>query len=344
MQTLAPTELSPPPELALPATENRWSGARSYRKFVFGSMLDQAEIRIDALRNTYDPAAWKIAIKISKCCVNPIVISENSGEKIFLAEQRCKSRICPRCAHLRARALSMRIGDLVRDMDSPRFLTLTVRSNDQSLRDQLNFLRRKFASLRRTELWDYHVRGGVYTIEITFNSTTKQWHPHLHAIIDGSYFPHSELLSLWTRMVGDHCGVDIRLVIGVRKLANYLAAYVAKSCDLKHFESEQLAEWAVETHGLRLAQTFGSMHARKVIEKEEEASYYRTIDLDVNMVVTLANAGSNEARILLNHLTGNRPMLAANFVQGVDEFMNRKRRREKKPARPTNLQLTMPIN
>ncbi|KKM08310.1 hypothetical protein LCGC14_1725160 [marine sediment metagenome] len=341
MQTLLDTELSPPPELAVPATEDRWSGSRSYRKFAFGSMLDESEIRIDALRNTRDEAAWKIAVKISKCCVDPIVVSENSGEKIFLAEQRCKSRICPRCAWMRSRSLANRISELVHDMDSPRFLTLTVRSNDQSLRNQLMHLRRKFASMRRTELWGYHVRGGVYTIEITFNAKTKQWHPHLHAIIDGGYFPHAELLNLWESLVGDQCGVDIRLVVGVRKLANYLAAYVSKSCDLDHFEPEQLAEWAVETHGLRLAQTFGSLHANKVAEEEEETSYYRTINLDVNMIVTFANAGSDEARTLLNHLTGNRPMVSVSFEEAADDFMNGKRRRKKKPCKPRNLQYAM---
>ena len=340
MQALVTSELGPPPELTLSATESRYWGSRTYRRFAFGTLLSESEIRIDALRNTGNEAAWKIAVKLTTCCVNPVIVNLNSGEKFFLAEQRCKSRICPRCSQIRARQLAGRVSDLVREMESPRFLTLTVRSNDQSLQEQLRFLRRRFAVMRRSELWAYHVRGGVYTIEITFNSQTQQWHPHLHAIVDGTYFPHSELLHLWQHIVGDQCGVDIRLVVGVRKISNYLAAYVAKSCDLDRLAPNELAEWAIQTHGLRLAQTFGSFHGVKAVEVEADESAYRSMDLDVNWVITLANSGCEVSRQIINHLTGNHQLLADDFLDLVEIFQFGKKGSNRKIAKPANLQQT----
>lgn len=341
MQTLATTEVQLPPELALYPYSERFESNRSYRKYAFGSMIVESEKRIEALRHTKCHPAFKIATKLHTCCKDPLIINLNSGEKYFLAEQRCKSRICPRCAKIRATELSHRVCELVRTMEAPRFVTLTMRSTNENLRDQLRRLRKNFASLRRSELWGYYVQGGIYTVEITFNPATSQWHPHIHMIIDGSYIPHGELLKRWEFVVGDSAGVDIRKVIGVRKIANYLAAYVAKSCDLSHLTPDRLAEWAIETHGLRLAQTFGSLHGIKVVAQEPDEVSYRPLGLDVNWIVTLASSGSENCRQILNHLSGNCKVLSEEFEELIIEHEFGKKGSNRKIVKPTNLQLSL---
>lgn len=274
----------------------------SYRIQAFGPLLDESERRLMAMIASRDPDASAIARKLSACCRNPMLVTVDDGARYFITENRCKSRVCPRCSQIRAKQLSHRISALIHRMDAPRFLTLTVRSTDAPLADQVKYLRRRFAAMRRTPQWTKHVTCGVYTLEITHNALTNQWHPHLHAIIDGSYWPHRDLLTLWEGVVHDQAGVDIRAVHGVRKLANYLAAYVAKSCDLSKLPSGKLAEWAVATHGLRLAQTFGRLQICKPQTEPAEPPILSNIMIDLNRLAYDASWGNQTASAILKTL------------------------------------------
>lgn len=187
-------------------------------------------------------------------------------------------------------------------MNDPRFLTLTCRSTHLPLRDQIQHLTRRFAAMRRNRRWPKHVHGGIYTVEITYNAAADQWHPHLHAIIDGTYWPQAEILDLWQTVLHDHGGVDIRAIRGIRKLANYLAAYVAKSCDLTRLSKSNLAEWAIETQSLRLAQTFGSIHRFKPSHEEPEHHPTQHVAFDINELATWAQAGEMNALRLIQSL------------------------------------------
>lgn len=273
--------------------------SRAYRHRAFGPLLPEADRRAIDLAATTHPGARRIAVKLLTCCLHPVIISVDLGTRLYLAEQRCRSRVCPRCSRIRANQLAHRITELVHLMDAPRFLTLTIRSTCSPLRDQVNRLRARFAAMRRSAAWATHVTGGVYTIEITHNPDSGQWHPHLHAIIDGRFWLHSDLLATWQRVVHDHAGVDIRAVHGARKLANYLAAYVAKSCDLSRLLPRELAAWAVETHGLRLAQTFGDLHAMKPQNDPREPTINRLIDVCVNRIAYEESWGDSMAGRIL---------------------------------------------
>lgn len=278
------------------STEN-WIAA--YQRIAFGQHLAELHNRIEALDASTEPGAAKIAAKLFCCCRQPVIVSYTDPERYRIVESRCKSRVCPRCSRIRAKALSHRISDLIHQMNDPRFLTLTIRSNDKPLSEQVKHLRRRFAAMRRTEAWKKHVHQGVYTIEITYNERRKQWHPHVHAIVDGEFWIQADLLALWEKLVNDQAGVDIRAVHGVRKLANYLACYVAKSCDLSKLAPEQLVEWAIETHGLRLAQTFGGLQACKPQTEAAEPLPIELVELDPRDIAVRAEAGSELALDLL---------------------------------------------
>ena len=285
---------------------NSWDElpCRAYRRNAFGSLLIESHRRIKLLCHDINSPAWNIGHKLASCCSQPQIISLNNGERYYLTESRCRSRLCPRCSKIRARMLAQRVGALVHHMDSPRFLTLTIRSHPGDLRDLLKFLRTRFAMLRRTLYWKSLVRGGIYTVEITWNAKSKEWHPHLHAIIDGNYIPQADLVKVWSQVVGDDAGVDIRKVSSIRKISNYLAAYVSKSCDLSNLPPDQLVEWAIETHALRLAQTFGSYHANKPSEDRVMCCSYSKLQVDVNQLAYKAELGDEKCLQVLSALSG----------------------------------------
>lgn len=286
----------------------------AYRRRVFGKLLPQAQDRILMLLQQPAEQLHDLANKLQNCCTSPQIISLNEGERYYLTESRCRSRLCPRCSKIRAAMLGQRIAGIVHHMDSPRFLTLTIRSTPGSLRNQLRHLRKRFAAMRRTFEWLAHVRGGVYTLEITYNQSTSQWHPHLHAIIDGSYFPHPDLLKLWSQICDDESGVDIRKVVGIRKIANYLAAYVSKSCDLSNLPPDQLCEWAIETQSLRLAQTFGSYHANKPASDKVMVCSYTKLPVNVNALAAKAELGDERCESVLRALSGSSPCDRPDFM------------------------------
>ena len=177
-----------------------------------------------------------------------------------ISAPRCRDRACPRCAALRSRQTAAQAEVAISAMDAPRFVTLTVRSSTAALRDQLKALRAAFSRLRRTRAWKSHVRGGIYTVEITRNGRTGLWHPHLHALVDGVYFPQAELAAAWREATGDSDIVDIRQIHGKKAAARYVAKYATKPSDVASWPSSSICEWAAGIAGSRLIATFGSLH------------------------------------------------------------------------------------
>lgn len=275
----------------------------AYRLRVFTDRdLATVERRIDALRAHPEPLGARIAHKLDRCCREPMVFQCTETATYRIHEARCRSRVCPRCARFRAWSLTTRITECVKRMDAPRFLTLTMRSSDSPLREQLITLRKHFANLRRSPLWKKKVVAGVYAIEVTINEETRLWHPHIHVIMDGDFVAQRQLLAVWESIVGDRAGVHIRIVPSASQIARYISSYVVKTSHLDKLSTASLAEWAIELHGLRLAQTFGALHGVKVIDDPEPHPRSRPFEFDLDVTAWMARAGCRKSDDLLLQL------------------------------------------
>lgn len=216
-----------------------------------------------------DPRWRRLAGKLAGCCMHSQVITRGDGAAV-VCESRCKSRLCPRCNYIRSRRVLAKAIAILARCDQPKMLTLTLRSTDDPLRDQITRLTRSFKELRRSKLWKGEVSGGAYVIEVTRNHATGRWHPHLHAIIDANYIAQSALADRWELITEDSRVVDIRAVYSRGQAAQYVAGYVSKSSDIAHLPDHLIPEWAENLHGMRLMQTFGSMHGVKAEEPERD--------------------------------------------------------------------------
>ncbi|GAJ25004.1 unnamed protein product, partial [marine sediment metagenome] len=47
------------------------------------------------------------------------------------------------------------------------------------------------------QAWSRHVRGFIWAIEITYNADDDTWHPHIHILFDGTYWPWPALKDAW---------------------------------------------------------------------------------------------------------------------------------------------------
>lgn len=214
----------------------------------------------------------KLASRLGDCCAHPVLYRDADSAAFRTGWGRCNSRLCPLCRDIRAKELRSGLDKILKQCDSLKFLTLTIRANDDPLKDQIAHLKASFRRLRQTSLWSRTCQGGVYLVEVTFNSRTNQWHPHLHCIIDSSYIPHRELKRQWIESSGGSHVVDIRAVHSRHQLASYLSSYVTKGSSIEKIPARCVAEWAFNVAGMRLVHTFGNLHGKPWKRKKKQST------------------------------------------------------------------------
>lgn len=181
----------------------------------------------------------------------------NHGD-IKIVPDYCHDRFCEPCGRQRQAVIRLNLTDKL--LDHPhRFLTLTLRSGPESLTELLDRLLRCFKRLRATTFWKEKVYGGAAFIELTINTDTGAWHPHLHVILDGKWLDHALLRPLWRQITGDSYVIDIRLIRNREKTIHYITKHSTKALppSVIH-DSAALEEAVVALRGRKLCYTFGS--------------------------------------------------------------------------------------
>lgn len=225
---------------------------------------------VAALTNTNYPDMNRIGARLADCCTTALIRHSANASSTRPWLPRCGSRLCPFCGRSRSARIAEQLQAHIETMKAPRHITLTFRSRTEDLGVQLNMLRAAFSKLRRHKEWAKRVTGGLYTIEITRNAQTGLWHPHLHVVVDGEYFPQPLLAKLWSQHMpgGEH--VWITKVDASRNAAWELAKYVGKPPDAEHWTALAILHFAMATQGTRMLQTFGNLHGVKLPEPDEK--------------------------------------------------------------------------
>ena len=97
----------------------------------------------------------------------------------------CNDRLCPLCAWDRSRIARERIKTLFDRLTHPALITLTIPNRATIRKHNYTLFRqrvRQFIAQRKE--W---IRGGVYSIETTYNRTEQTWHIHAHILADLSH-------------------------------------------------------------------------------------------------------------------------------------------------------------
>lgn len=267
----------------------------------------EREAALDALANAGDEKLYSRSERINQCCAWPVAILTDDGDLAF-SPGRCRDRMCGLCCSRRSHEAAERLTPIVQAMNAARFMTLTLASTDAPLGEEITRMIDAFRALRRLKQWRGLVKGGVATLEITRNATTGDWHPHLHIIFDGEYYPQPVLKEQWHRVTGDSFIVHLKPVHDREKKARYIAKYIGKPADFVDWPPAAIAEYATAMHGRRSIMTFGESHNVRVDKRDtgDRPKASRVLN-SICLIVLQANAGDPDADQLvraLPHLGG----------------------------------------
>lgn len=232
----------------------RHSGWRHNRKLVHNSLrrTQQSASRL----NAFSTCGWRSFVYRT---VDP-------PHAYRLAGSSCHDRFCTPCANDRSRCIASNVlKKLARE--PARFATLTIRHTTEPLDIQVRRLYASFTKLRAGTVWKRHVTGGCAFIEIKWIATTREWHPHLHCVLHGRYFPKQLLSATWHAITGDSFITDIRAITDEAKIAHYVTKYAAKSVNDTFLNRPDLLDEVVTClRGRRLCHTFGTWRGLKLTE------------------------------------------------------------------------------
>lgn len=218
--------------------------------------------------------------------------------KYQLRSKKCKSRWCMPCARERGRSIAATLADIV-GAQVTRFITLTIRTKDEPLKESLEHLTKSFARLRHTALWKQTQTGGAAFLEVKWNPDRERWHPHIHVVAAGKFIPKQALVAAWTRASRGSFIVDVRLVKTRNELCNYITKYVTKGVSSSVYRDDKRFVEAIKAmKGKRTCTTFGTWRGCALVTKPTEDEWVYVCSYEEAIRRATTNPWCDEATAL----------------------------------------------
>ncbi len=199
----------------------------------------------------------------------------------------CRIRWCPMCAAQKAKYAREATHYYIRSLRSPRFLTLTLRHCEDSLKSQIEFLQDAFRRLRYRAYWKKRVFGGIWFLQVHRSENDGCWHPHFHILLDGYYLEQQKISDLWDLVSFGSPVIDIRKLHNPEEAASYVARYSARPAKFEKMLLADRVEMIEALKGKRLSGTFGSAKSVTLTPPKVESDadwqhigYYDTVVKD----------------------------------------------------------------
>jgi len=188
----------------------------------------------------------KLADKVKKCHSKIAWLTCGKHVHKAIPNATCEFRLCPYCArrqsnkkynkyHLSTYAFAKVKGY------QPMHLVLTQKKvAKEGLQDSVNRLMTSYRKLIRRSLFKKYFKGGLWSIEFTFDG--HAYHTHLHMVVFRSKFFDVRLLRAEWGAVGG--GKNLRLVPikDISKGLREVLKYIGKPIDIGNFTSDNLKD------------------------------------------------------------------------------------------------------
>lgn len=232
-----------------------------------------------------------------------VVQSVMNPDDVRIASSHCHDRFCTPCATERARLIAGNALKWIANREV-RMITLTIQHSELPLTEQIDHLFRSFRRLRNAARWKSHVTGGVAFLEIKVSKDRRHWHPHLHIVAEGTYYPHASLADDWHRITGTSYVVHITKPRKGDAGARYCAKYAGKPMSFGYTnQPAKMTEALTALRSRRLMTTFGTWRGCKLTERPEPDETQPLVPL--HDLLTRARSGDPWAVSLLGRLARN---------------------------------------
>lgn len=218
-----------------------------------------------------------------------------------LAGSTCHDRFCGPCAQERSFTIAGNVLEAIRKVEV-RFLTLTIKTDGETLAESLDKLYTSFATLRRRRWFQHRVWGGVAFCELKWSAKSQRWHPHLHCLVTGTWVDKFKLSRLWREATGDSYIVDIQRPKNDQDVSRYVTKYASKPFDNTFIARHELIDEAiVALKGRKLALTWGKWRGLLLTETPDTGAWEHVASLET--IIVRAARGDSPSLIILESLT-----------------------------------------
>lgn len=231
---------------------------RTYQDYRLTGIEKEWETAIDLYAHTDIEKNTTRAENLLECRLYAWIHYNKKTYNVRTVSNACRLRWCPLCARARYSIIRNSVHSWLREVSSPKFLTLTVRNNRLVLSEQIQNLFDAFRRFRRHKGIMSRVRGGIWFLQVKRGKNSNEWHPHLHIALDSDYIPKRDLSLDWFISTGNSYIIDIRKIEDPEETADYVARYCSKPAKMSDFVKDDRYEMFEALHGKRLFGTFGS--------------------------------------------------------------------------------------
>jgi len=267
----------------------RHSGWRHDRERVWSAML-----ALHVSRNRLN--------RFANCGSGCVVEFNHDQNRLRLRGNYCHDRWCLPCSRARARFIASNLLAAVRTAESVRAITLTLRHTQTPLAAQIDRIYACFKQLKAHPIWKSHVGGGAAFLEIVQSQDRSGWHPHLHVIAEGTFFPHEQLSRTWYEITGDSSITFIQAPRDFNTIGHYVCKYATKAAEHTIYDQpEALAEAMSATRGRHLCQCFGTWRGVELTPKAFDGVGWVRIS-SLNKLLAEAQDGNAQAQRFLSLL------------------------------------------
>lgn len=256
----------------------------------------KTQLALDSL-----PALSKRAERFRTCGTQShLLVDQDDPYHYSLVGNWCGDPLCVPCARQRQTVIT----DNLHHHAPPgpyRLLTLTVTSSHH-LPSTLDRLFDSWRRLKQSKQWSKHVNGGIAILEVT-HSNQHGWHPHLHCILTGTYWPLRDLSALWTRCTRQTtANLDISAINELASVLSYVTAYCCKMISRSITTDDELLPQAIDAlHGRRMITTLGKWRGLRLLAPPPSSTEWEYLG-PLWWLQALAKEGNDVAQRHLDHL------------------------------------------
>lgn len=251
---------------------------------------------------------------LTRCHAYVYFAIHHQSRQVQVWGSSCKQRWCPICARNKGIRLGSQTARWIRSLRQPKFITLTQQQRDEPLTDSIDRLYANFRKLRSRKDFRDKCKSGIWFSQVTYNTGTRSWHPHLHIIADMDFVRQAKLSTLWEDVTTDSKIVDIRRINDPVSSGRYVSRYAARPAKLSSVPADRRPELYHAYQGRRLCGAWGiPREANPLQEPKLDRSEYACID-SYDVIMSQAAKDELYARIVESWIN-NQPLTESEYNQ-----------------------------